>query len=84
MDDCLEIGPRLEVEERRLDADTGMGMRLGPTEKDFHTESDNSFILPRDKRFCVSGPALSVLGDEGTVTFLRCLGGVGMVCEVVG
>jgi hypothetical protein len=74
MEDCLEIGPWLEVEERRLDIDTGMGMRLGPAAKDFHTESDNSFISVKDGRVgigrcCICGPALSVLGD---VTSLRC------------
>lgn len=35
MEDCLEIGPWLEVEER---LDTGTGMRLGPATKDSHTE----------------------------------------------
>lgn len=45
MEDCLEIGPWLEVEER---LDTGTGMRLGPATKDSHTELDNSWISARD------------------------------------
>ncbi len=88
IEDCLEIGPWLEVDERRLE--TGIGMRLGPASNDSHTELDNSFISVRDRRLlgrldvgvgrcCVVGPALSALGGGGTVVFLRCLdsGGAG-------